>query len=206
MIKNKIIIGVKDKKQRLIIKRKYLLKMLAMKRIERYANEIDMVLTKYNKRSCNETMMVKGLRKCSQETTNRKIHQEDLELVVGQMAKGLGLNESIVRIMGKHHDIGHTFLGHSGEWWISNILDDYGLGPFCHNSLGAADLIYTDRIYDEIIDKIKVYNPGVTEKVLKRVKGSLWLIMDAINGHNGEKPDKEFTPDSKKVKKVLKMK
>ena len=198
MIENKTITGIKDKKQRLIIKKNYLLKMLAIKRLERYANEIDMVLTKYNKKSCNETMMVKGLRKSSQETTNRKIHQEDLELVVGQMAKGLGLNESIVRIMGKHHDIGHTFLGHSGEWWISNILDDYGLGPFCHNTLGAANLIYTDRVYDEIIDKIKIHNPGVTDKVLKRVKSSLWLIMDAINGHNGEKPDKEFTPDSAK--------
>ena len=203
MIKNKTITGIKDKKQRLIIKKDYLLKMLAMKRLGRFSNEIDMVLTKYNKKSCNETMMVKGLRKTSQETTNRKIHQEDLELVVGQMAKGLGLNESIVRIMGKHHDIGHTFLGHSGEWWISNIFDDYGLGPFCHNTLGAADLIYTDGVYDEIIDKIKTHNPGVTDKVLNRVKNSLWIIMDAINGHNGEKPDKEFTPDSAKREEDL---
>ena len=57
----------------------YLKKAIALKRLERYANEIDMVLTKYNKKSCNETMMVKGLRKSCGETTNRKIHTEDLE-------------------------------------------------------------------------------------------------------------------------------
>ena len=30
---------------------------------------------------------------------------------------------------------GHTFLGHSGEWWISNKKEDLGLGYYCHNAL-----------------------------------------------------------------------
>ena len=196
MLKKKLISRIRDKKEKLVDKKGYLSKTVAMKILEKYANEIDMVLTKYNKKSCNQTMMVKGLRKSCQDTTNRKIHQEDLELVVAQMAKGLKLSERIGKIMGKHHDIRHTFLGHSGEWWISNILEDYGLGCFCHNTLGASDLIFTDRVYDEIIEKIKAHNPGVKDKELKRVRKSLWLIMDAINAHNGEKPDKEFIPNS----------
>lgn len=177
----------------------YLQKTIAIKRLKKYANEIDMVLTKYNKKSCNETMMVKGPRKSCQETTNRKIHAEDLEKVVAQMAKGLGLDEDIVKIMGKHHDIGHTFFGHSGEWWISNILEDYGIGCFCHNTLGARELIYTHQVYDEIIEKIKIHNPKVTEKQLQKVRDSLWIIMDAINAHNGEKPEKEFIPQYSKT-------
>lgn len=201
MIKKKLINGLRNKKEKLIDKKRYLSKTIAIKRLEKYANEIDMVLTKYNKKSCNETMMVKGLRKSCQETTNRKIHQEDLELVVAQMAKGLKLNERLVKLMGKHHDIGHTFLGHSGEWWISNILEDYGLGCFCHNTLGASQLVFTDKVYDEIIQKIKVHNPDVKEKELGRIRKSLWLIMDAINGHNGEKPDKEFIPNSSKTER-----
>lgn len=154
-----------------------------------------MVLTKYNKKSCDETMMVKGLRKSDPETTNRKIHQEDLEKIVAQMAKGLGLNEEIVKVMGKHHNIGHTFLGHSGEWWISNILDDYGIGCYCHNTLGARDLIFTKEIYEEIINKIRVHNPNINNKQLGKIKKSLWLIFDGINAHNGEKPEKEYIPD-----------
>ena len=179
----------------------YFQKAIALKRLEKYANEIDMVLTRYNKKSCNETMMIKGPRKSCEESTNRKIHAEDLEKTVAQLAKGLGLNEQVVKIMGKHHDIGHTFLGHSGEWWISNILEDYGLGNFCHNTLGARELIYTNRIYDQIIEKIKVHNPNVPQSQLEKIRKDLWLIMDAINAHNGEKPEKEFIPQSGKREK-----
>lgn len=174
-------------------------KAVALKRLEKYANEIDMVLTRYNKKSCNETMMIKGPRKSCEESTNRKIHAEDLEKTVAQLAKGLGLNEQVVKIMGKHHDIGHTFFGHSGEWWISNILEDYGLGNFCHNTLGARELIYTNRVYDQIIEKIKVHNPNVPQSQLEKIRKDLWLIMDAINAHNGEKPEKEFIPQSGKT-------
>lgn len=192
---------VKNFTKKLKDKRGYFKKEIELKRLEKYANEIDMVLTKYNKKSCDETMMIKGLRKSCQETTNRKIHQEDLEKIVAQIAKKMGLNEEIVKIMGKHHDIGHTFLGHNGEWWISNILEDYGLGYFCHNTLGARELIYTDQIYNEIIEKIKVHNPDVSPKELEKIRKSLWLIMDGINGHNGEKPEKEYVPEITKTEK-----
>lgn len=199
MIKINRISNVKNIKEKFIDKRGYLSKTIQVRRLAKYANEIDMVLTKYNKKSCNETMMVKGARKSCGETTNRKIHAEDLEKTVAQIAKGLELNEDIVKIMGKHHDIGHTFWGHGGEWWISNILEDYGIGNFCHNTLGARELIYTNQVYNEIIEKIKTYNPKVTSRELAKIKGSLWLIMDAINGHNGETPDKEFVPKTAKT-------
>lgn len=192
--------NINQAKEKFVDTKGYLSKMIQIKRLAKYANEIDMVLTKYNKKSCDETMMVKGPRKSNAQTTNRKIHTEDLEKTVAQIAKGLGLNVEIVKIMGRHHDIGHTFLGHSGEWWISNVLEDYGLGCFCHNTLGASELIYTHQIYDEIVEKIKVHNPQIKPKELARIKESLWLIMDAINGHNGEMPDKIFIPKSTKTK------
>ena len=192
-------ITTKDKFKKLIDSSGYFKRFLELKRLEKYANEIDMVLTKYNKKSCDETMMVKGLRKSCAETTNRKIHQEDLEKIVKQIAKELGLNEQIVGIMGKHHDIGHTFSGHSGEWWISSVQEDIGIGYLCHNTLGARELIYTNQIYDEIINKIKVHNPKVSSKELAKIRKSLWLIIDGINTHNGEKPEKEYIPDIQKT-------
>lgn len=171
------------------------------KRLEKYANEIDMVLTLYNKKSCNETMMVKGLRKFSGETTVRKTHQEDVEKITKEIAKKLGLNEQIVGIMAKHHDIGHTFLGHSGEWWISNIQEDDGLGNVCHNTVGARELVFTDHVYEQIIEKIKVHNPQVSPKELDKIKSSLWLIIDGINTYNGEKPEKEYVADTRKTER-----
>ena len=185
-------------KNRFIDKTGDLSKLIALKRLEKYTNEIEMVITKYNKKSCNETMMIKGVRKSKENTTNRKTHAEELALIAVQIAKGLKLNKAVVKIMGDNHDIGHTFFGHSGEWWISNILRNYGLGNFSHNTLGVAELNYTHEIYNEIIEKIKVHNPKISDKKLSKIKNSLWLIMDAINSHNGEKVDLEFTPDFQK--------
>ena len=176
-------------------------RQIELKRLEKYANEIDMVLTLYNKKSCDETMMVKGLRKSSGETTVRKTHQEDVEKITKEIAKKLGLNEQIVGIMAKHHDVGHTFLGHSGEWWISNIQEDDGLGLVCHNAVGSRELVFTEHIYDQMIEKIKVHNPEIGLEKLGKIREALWLIMDGINTHNGETPEKEYVPDVRKTER-----
>ena len=192
---------IKEFQGRTIDKTKRFQRQLELKRLEKYANEIDMVLTLYNKKSCDETMMVKGLRKSSGETTVRKTHQEDVEKITKEIAKKLGLNEQIVGIMAKHHDIGHTFLGHSGEWWISNIQEDDGLGIVCHNAVGARELVFTEHIYDQMIEKIKVHNPEIGPKESEKIKESLWLIMDGINTHNGETAEKEYIPNISKTER-----
>lgn len=177
--------------------------------LEEYSSEISSVLNDYNRKSCEETMMVKGLRKSCQETTNRKTHQENLANIATRIAKGInrkenqnkqiGLNYEMIEMMAQNHDIGHTFLGHSGEWWISNIKEDFGIGYYCHNALGTRELIYTNQVYDEIIDTIKQSHPKIGDKTLQRIKNSLWLIMEGINSHNGEKSETEYMADTTKT-------
>lgn len=181
----------------------------ALQELEEYSSEISSVLTDYNRKSCEETMMVKGLRKSCQETTNRKTHQENLANIAIRIAKGInrkekqnrqvGLNCEIIEMMARNHDIGHTFLGHSGEWWLSNIKEDYGIGYYCHNALGPRELIYTNQIYDEIVDTINQSHPQIGEKTLKRIQKSLWLIMEGINSHNGERSESEYRADTSKT-------
>lgn len=113
----------------------YLKKEIELKRLEKYEDIISSVLAFYRKKSCDETMMVKGTRKFDATTTNRETHQMDVAGVVQIAAKQIGLNDRIAKIIAENHDIGHTFLGHSGEWWISNRLEKEGLGVFCHNAL-----------------------------------------------------------------------
>lgn len=180
-----------------------------LQELEEYSSEISSVLTDYNRKSCEETMMVKGLRKSCQETTNRKTHQENLANIAARIAKGInrkekqnrqvGLSCEIIEMMARNHDIGHTFLGHSGEWWLSNIKEDYGIGYYCHNALGPRELIYTNQVYDEIIDTIKQSHPQIGEKTLKRIQKSLWLIMEGINSHNGERTESEYRADTSKT-------
>lgn len=181
----------------------------ALHELGEYSSEISSVITDYNRKSCEETMMVKGLRKSCQETTNRKTHQENLANIAARIAKGInrkqnqnkevGINCEIVNIMARNHDIGHTFLGHSGEWWLSNIKEDYGIGYYCHNALGPRELIYTNQVYDEIIDTIKESYPEIGEKKLNRIRKNLWLIMEGINSHNGERSESEYRADTNKT-------
>ena len=170
-----------------------------LKRLENHANEIDMVLTLYDRKSHDETMMVKGFRRTSGETIVRKTHAEDVAKIARQMAEKLGMNGQIAELMGRHHDLGHTFLGHSGEWWITNIQENDGLGNVCHNAVGARELVYTDHIYDKILDKIKTYNPKISQNELDKIKNSLWLIVDGVLSHNGETPQKQYIPDLEKT-------
>ena len=62
---------------------------------------------------------------------------------------------------------GHTFLEHTGEWWISNIKEDYQMGCYSHNALGPQELIYRMNIYDEIIDVEALDAYAAARKVAK---------------------------------------
>lgn len=181
-------------------------KRVSLSRLEKYAPEINFVLTSYSRKCAEETMMIKGFRKSNQETTNRKSHAENLSTISHLIAKGINeknrvfkYNYEVLDIMSKNHDIGHTFLGHSGEWWLSNIKEDYGIGYYVHNALGPRELIYTDGIYDKIIETIKQRHPGISDKTLNRIRKDLWIIMEGINSHNGERSEREYFPDLTKT-------
>lgn len=60
---------------------------------------------------------------------------------------------------------------------------------------GARDLIYTYDIYQEIINKVKLFYPNTSQRELEKVKDSLWLVLDGILGHNGERSESEFIPN-----------
>lgn len=177
------------------IRKGYERKSYQLSVLSKYADIIDGILSQYNKKSCQETMMIKGYRKSSEESTVRKTHMEDHAAMAAYAAEQIGLNAKIVRIMAKHHDIGHTFLGHSGEWWFSNIKEDYGIGYYCHNAIGTRELEYGKDIHKKIIDEIKFFNPQISEDEIQEIKDSLWLIFEAINSHNGEVLDREFIPN-----------
>lgn len=178
-------------------------KQESMKILSKYANVINLVLTDYNRKSADETMMIKSFRKSDPESTNRKTHPENLENIAGFIAEGIGLNVPVVRLMGRFHDIGHTFMGHSGEWWLSEIKKNLGLGCYVHNSLGVRDLLYTHNVVEEIRSALySVYadNPNKNDEEIEKVCEDLWLIFDGINSHNGELSESTYIPNIEKTK------
>ena len=182
-----------------------------LKELSEFAPEIRKEISKHDTKSANKTMMMKNLRKSDEKTKQRESHQKNATSIAIQIANGInkkqlkdkltGFNVKIVAMIMRHHDVGHTFLGHSGEWWLSNIGEDYGIGYYVHNALGPRDLIYRYRVEEEILKKLEQNHPEISKKKLERIKNSLWMVMEGINSHNGETPQTEYSPELSKTKK-----
>lgn len=177
-------------------------KGIQLKRLEPYAWIIDEVFEKYNTDDNERTMMFKLLRNPVEGTTTRRKHTMNCAEIAGEIADNFDwISSDITRVMARHHDIGHTFLGHSGEWWLSSIKDTYAMPNFTHNAIGARNLVYRYDTPSQIESRIKEVEPDISDKKLAKIKNDLWLVFDAINGHNGEKSEYSYAPDFTKNKK-----
>lgn len=171
-------------------------------RLEPYADIIDLVFERYNTDDDSRTMMFKLLRDPVKGTVTRRKHTENCRDIAVEISEGFDwLSTDIIRVMARHHDIGHTFLGHSGEWWLSSIKDTYGMPNYVHNAIGARNLDIKHDVSEEICEKIKAENPNISDKKLAKIKNDLWLIFDAINSHNGERSEYSYAPDFTKTRK-----
>lgn len=176
-------------------------KGIKMRRMEPYAEIIGKEFAKYNQDDEKRTMMFKLLRNPVEGTTNRRKHTENVADIAGKIADEFDwLNSGLTRVMARQHDTGHTFLGHSGEWWLSSIKDTYGLGNYVHNAVGARKLVYRQDIFADVEKAIKQSEPNISAKKLAAIKRDLWLVIDGINCHNGEKSEYSYKPDFSKSK------
>ena len=170
---------------------------------DKYSAQIAPSFTEYIRRTGDVTMMLPTTRITSAETTNRLVHMKNVEDLATKIAEAKKLRVGLTKIIAGNHDLGHTPLGHESERWISDILEDLGIGYFRHNALGPERLINRYNIYDDIMKRIIKYYPELekNEAEKKRIKRSLWLIFDGINSHNGEKTETEFIPNKHKTER-----
>lgn len=172
-----------------------------LKRLEPYASIINEILERYNTDDDKRTMMFKLLRNPVEGTTTRRKHTVNCEEIAGEIADHFDwLSSDITRVMARHHDIGHTFLGHSGEWWLSSIKDTYAMPNFVHNAIGARNLEYRYNVPAQVEQQIRKIEPNISSRKLAAIKNDLWLIFDAINDHNGEKSEYSYAPDFTKTR------
>lgn len=198
---NKIKGRSKKTYKRLIDKIGALEKGIKMRRLEQYADIIETEIRKCNNNDNLKTMMFKLLRNPADGTTTRKKHSENVAEIAGKIADHFDwLNPKLTRGMARNHDLGHTPMGHSGEWWLSGIKDTYGMGNYVHNALGARKLVYREDIFTNIEIAIRKRHPHIQPKKLASIKRDLWLIVDGINCHNGEKSEFSYEPDFSKTK------
>ena len=174
-------------------------KSIKLKRIEPYVDIIEEVLKEHNKDNDKRTMMFKLIRRPTDGTTTRESHSKNVSEIAKKISKPFKwLNSGITSVIADNHDTGHTPFGHSGEWWISSISEEYGMPYYVHNSAGTRKLVYRENVCDKIADRIKEKHPNISSRKLYKIKRDLWLVFDGINCHNGEKSDYSYSPDFSK--------
>ncbi len=116
--------------------------------------------------------------------SKRMIHVQLVSKVARTIGRALNLNEDLIEAIALGHDIGHTPLGHQGEY-ILNEISQRELGEeFSHN-------IQSVRHYRYVEHKGKGLNLTIQ-------------VLDGIMCHNGEMLSNEYYPMKKDTAEFLK--
>ena len=160
--------------------------------------EVSQLLNDLNRKS--KSMFPKITRTEDEETTTRITHQIDAADIAVDIAQTVGEDPVLQRLIMAHHDLEHSFQGHSGCWWISNNLRNYGLGSIDHAAQGARNPLNVENIVEQAIENLRIKNPNISEEELVELEENAWIIFDGILCHNGEGTDYSWEPDENKTK------
>ena len=122
-------------------------------------------------------------RSINDHISKRITHVQLVSKVARTIGRALNLNEDLIEAISLGHDIGHTPLGHEGEYLLDEIsqreLGEY----FSHNIQSVRHLAFVEKNGEGLNLCIQV--------------------LDGIMCHNGEILDSTYTPEEKDVDEVL---
>ena len=111
--------------------------------------------------------------------THRVLHVQLVSKISRTIGRFLGLNEDLIEAVALGHDIGHCPFGHDGEGYLSELCQNYGIGPFQHN-------IQSVRFLDKIERKGRGWNLTLQ-------------VLDGILCHDGEIHTQALCPQREKT-------
>ena len=111
--------------------------------------------------------------------THRVLHVQLVSKIARTIGRFLSLNEDLIEAIALGHDIGHTPFGHDGEYFLSEICRNHGIGYFHHNLQSVHFLEKVER------------------------KGEGWNLclqtLDGILSHDGEIHSEKLLPATDKT-------
>lgn len=116
--------------------------------------------------------------------SNRMIHVQLVSKIARTIGRALKLNEDLIEAMALGHDIGHTPLGHTGEYILNDISKEYTNTMFNHNIEGV-------RVFKDLEKNGKGLNLTIQ-------------TLDGIMCHNGEILNAKYEPIKKTKEDFLK--
>ena len=115
--------------------------------------------------------------------SKRMIHVQLVSKVARTIGRALNLNDDLIEAIALGHDIGHTPLGHEGEYILDEISKRELGENFAHNIQSVRDVMYVENNGDGLNLSIQV--------------------LDGIMCHNGEMLSNEYVPMTKTKEEFL---
>lgn len=111
--------------------------------------------------------------------THRGLHVQFVSKIARTIGRALKSNEDLIEAISLGHDLGHVPFGHTGEKFLSEICEEYGLGFFHHN-------VQSVRVLKDIENNGRGLNISIQ-------------VLDGILCHNGEILCRRYAPNTSKT-------
>lgn len=116
--------------------------------------------------------------------SKRMIHVQLVSKVARTIGRALNLNEDLIEAIALAHDLGHTPLGHEGEFILDEISRRELGEAFAHNIQSVRDAMYVEN-----------NGQGLNLSI---------QVLDGIMCHNGEMLSNKYVPQAKSKEDFLK--
>ncbi|MBI9076770.1 MAG: HD domain-containing protein [Desulfatibacillum sp.] len=117
--------------------------------------------------------------------THRVLHVQLVSKIGRTIGRFLRLNEDLIEAIALGHDIGHAPFGHEGETFLSELCQEYGIGPFLHNVQSVQFLDKVERggkgwnLCLQTLDGILCHDGEIHNQYLHPVKKKGFQDLDA---------------------------
>lgn len=119
----------------------------------------------------------------------RGLHVMDTEQGAKDIGRDLLLNEDLMRVGGKIHDLGHTNYAHDGEHIISKYLSEHGICEIHHATL-ARLVMEEEQLHEKVLERLaQKKGRELTDREKKKYNTYKLIIADIAAAHNGEGAD-----------------
>ena len=133
----------------------------------------------------------------------RGLHVMDTEQGAKDIGRNLLLNEDLMRVGGKIHDLGHTNYAHDGEHIISKYLSEHGICEIHHATL-ARLVMEEEQLHERVLERLaQKKGRELTSREKKKYNTYKLIIADIAAAHNGEGADIRIVANPNKTEKDI---
>lgn len=133
----------------------------------------------------------------------RGLHVMDTEQGAKDIGRDLLLNEDLMRVGGKIHDLGHTNYAHDGEHIISKYLSEHGICEIHHATL-ARLVMEEEQLHEKVLERLaQKKGRELTDREKKKYNTYKLIIADIAAAHNGEGADIQIVANPNKTERDI---